>query len=456
MEKISKKTLIILVIYIISLIIFNMHIEQYQSYIKEFPDEYSHIAYIAYLEKTKKLVPNFKAMQEIEEQSIHLRKNSKEIDKEKDTTNEEMEEKTTGFLDGTVNHLGHPPLYYHIMRIFGLVKVDNEIITYNRSKLRMVSQIISNIALIIAFVIAYRNLKSIRANFVYSLVLVNIPLLPYVSGAVSNDVLSFLGMNIFLLGALELTKQNRNIWTYIFLAMGTFICMMNKVTAGLIVIIAYALLIIYLAVKEKNLKFIFCKNFVITLPIYVCIFIYYIYMLCTYGTVQPTIQEMAFDYYKTTNFYNEKIYKKAYTFKMYAKRYWKGFINYWAGYNYGETFPKHELKEALISTAILITPILIYIYNKIKKIKTNMACLYICIGVYIAVLIQFIRQYIEFKTLSGYLGGYHSRYYLCAMPAFLMLTSKLIDEENMRKRTKLVVMIITVTYCVLIQSMLFI
>ena len=141
---------------------------------------------------------------------------------------------------------------------------------------------------------------------------------------------------------------------------------------------------------------------------------------------------------------------------MYAKRYWKGFINYWAGYNYGETFPKHKLKEALISTMILMTPIFIYIYNKIKKIKTNRPCLYICIGVYIAILIQFIRQYIEFKTLSGYLGGYHSRYYLCAMPAFLMLTSKLIDEENMRKRTKLVVMLITVTYCVLIQSMLFI
>lgn len=455
MKKFSKKTVVILVIYIIALIIFNVHIEQYQSYIKEFPDEYSHIAYIAYLEKTKKIIPDFKEMQEIEEQSKHLKKGLPKSNEE-EISNETVKEKETKFLDGTVNHLGHPPLYYHIMRIFRLVKVENETITYNKSMLRTVSQIISNIALIIAFVIAYRNLKSIRANFVFSIVLVNIPLLPYVAGAISNDVLSFLGMNIFLLGAIELTKQNRKIWTYIFLAVGTFICMMNKITAGLIVIIAYALLIIYLAIKEKNLKFILCKNFLITLPIYICIFIYYIFMISTYGTVQPTIQEMSFEYYKTTNFYNGTIYKDAYTLKMYAKRYWKNFINYWAGYNYGTTFPKHKLAEAFVSIIILITPIAIYMYNKIKKKETNKPCLYVCIGVYAAITVQFIRQYIEFKTLSGYLGGYHSRYYLCAMPAFLMLTSELIDKKEMKKKEKAATIIISVIYCILMQSMLFI
>ena len=400
-NKLSKRTIIILIIYTISLIIFNIHIEQYQSYIEEFPDELSHIAYIAYLDETGKIIPEFENMKETEKYKIHLREYRYEImDMQNEKQPENIEKIETRFFENTTNHLGHPPLYYHIMRLFNLVKVENGNITYNLKALRNVSQIISNIALMVVFIFTYKNLKSILANFVFAILLVNIPLLPYVSGAVSNDVLSLLGLSVFLIGASELVKEKRNYFTYFLLAVGTFICMMNKVTTGLIIIIAYLIMFLYLVIKEKNIKFIMRKEFYATIPIYICILFYYFFIIQKYGAVQPLIQVIAPEYYKTTSFYNSTIYKPAYSLNMYSKMYWNNFVNYWAGYNYGKRFPKHELKESLISISIFTTPIIFFIIEKIRKKKIDIVNLAICMGVYIAIIIQFIRQFIEFKTLS--------------------------------------------------------
>lgn len=458
-NKISRRTIYLLIIYLIALIIFNIHIEQYQSYIKEFPDEFSHIGYIAYLEETNRIIPKFEEMQETEQYKSHLKKYKYvDIEKQKDTIETdstiETENINTRFLENTINHLGHPPLYYHIMKLFNVVKIDNNgNITYNLKKLRNISQIISNIALILTFIFAYRNLKTITANTIFAILLVNIPLLPYVSGATSNDVLSFLGLSIFLLGIDKLTKGKRTYIAYILTATGTFICMLNKVTTGIIVGISYLIILIYILAKDKNNKAIFCKEFLITTPIYVCILVYYILIIARYGTVQPVIQNIAPEYYKTTTFYNDTIYTKAYTIKMYAKNYWNNFINYWAGYNYGKNYPNHELKEGIISLMIFIFPIIYFIHQKIRKSKIDIVNFSVCIGVYVTIIIQFIRQYIEFKTLSGYQGGFHSRYYLCAMPSFLILISRLAKTQN--KKIKITSVIVAILYAILMQFMLF-
>lgn len=214
MEKIkefikSKKTHIIIIIYFLALIIFNIKIDCYQVAIGEFADESAHIAYIAYLEETGRVIPKFEEMQEM-------------VGMAKDETN--------SFEEGTVNHLGHPPLYYHLMKLFNIVQVNDGVITYNLNALRTISQIISNIALILAFVIGYSKLKSIFANFIYAMFIVSIPLITYVSGAVQNDVLSFLGMNIYILGMMKLVENKRNYLTYFLIAIGTFICLLNKLT----------------------------------------------------------------------------------------------------------------------------------------------------------------------------------------------------------------------------------
>ena len=214
MEKIkklieNKKTYIIIIIYLIALIIFNIKVDKYQEVIEEFPDESAHIAYIAYLEETGKLIPEFENMQEM-----------------KGLAKVEVNE----FEEGTTNHLGHPPLYYHIMKLFNIVQVEDGKITYDLELLRTISQVISNIALILAFAIGHSKLKSIFANFVYAMFIVTVPLLSYISGAVQNDVISFLGVNIYILGMMRLVDNKRNYMTYFLIAIGTFICLLNKLT----------------------------------------------------------------------------------------------------------------------------------------------------------------------------------------------------------------------------------
>lgn len=228
---------------------------------------------------------------------------------------------------------------------------------------------------------------------------------------------------------------------------------MNKVTASVILIISIIILFIYLMIKEKNLKFILNKKFFVILPIYIIIFVYYIIIIQKYGTVQPTIQLLNKEYYKTTLFYNSTIYTKAYSLKMYAETYWGKFINYWAGYNYGKNFPEHKIVESFISGMIFVFPFIYLFIIILKKKKIDILNFVVCLGTYVAILIQFIRQYIEFKTMSGYLGGYHSRYYLCAMPSFVMLISRIVDEEK-NKKIKITESIIVVLYVILMQVML--
>ena len=94
-------------------------------------------------------------------------------------------------------------------------------------------------------------------------------------------------------------EKKRNYKTYFLIAIGTFICLLNKITVGLVIVIAYILMIIFLAIKEKNLKFIFCKQWMATLPIYLIILAYYLIIMNNYGTIHPSLRVIAPEYYKT-------------------------------------------------------------------------------------------------------------------------------------------------------------
>lgn len=431
-KKISKKKKLILIIYLIALILFNIKIDMYQKNTREFADETSHIAYIAYLKENKVLIPKFKEMQEFE------------TDLMSQTGDELIKENQ--FKENTVNHLGHPPLYYHIMNLFNVVQVEGEVVTYNLSLLRNISQAISNVAIILAFYIGYKKLKTVLGNFIYSMVLISVPLLAYVAGAVQNDVLSFLGVNIYIIGMMNLCEHKRGYLTYFLIAIGCFITFFSKLTASTVVVISYILIVLILAIKEKNLKFIFCKKWAVTLPIYAVVAIYYILLLKNYGTIAPELYNLAPEYLKTTLFYNADVYKPAYPLDVYAKRYWTKLAEYWAGINVGKTFPHHKLNETIPSLLIFSFPILNVIYMGIKKKKMDITSISISIGVYVALIIQFCKVWYEFQHVSGFLGGYYTRYYVCTMAAFSLLLAKVVDTRESDKIEKTMWCILTIFY----------
>ena len=431
----KEQNTIIVIFYLIALIIFNIKIDNLQETVNTFPDETSHIAYIAYLEETGKIIPEFENMQELEK-NINEGKNN--------------------FAENTVNHLGHPPIYYQLMRLFRVVQVNNGDVTYNLEVLRNISQLISSLAMILAFYIGFKKLDTVFSNIIYGFTLVFIPLMPFVSAGVQNDVISFFGVNIFIIGMLRFTEQKRNYLTYFIIATATLLCLLNKLTVGMIIICAYIIILIYTIIKEKSIKALWCKEFLVTMPIYLVILIYYLIILSKYGTVNPALPTIAPEYFKTTGFYNGDIYKPAYTFKVYARRYWVNFFTYWAGMEENSIFFNKNIIESMPSLLIFIFPIICFIVQKIRKKKINITYYAIYIGVILAIILQFIKARYEFVNVSGYLGGYHSRYYVCAMVAFAMLFCKLIEQIYQWIETRKDKKFLTVMFSLLILEYVFI
>ena len=183
---------------------------------------------------------------------------------------------------------------------------------------------------------------------------------------------------------------------------------------------------------------------------------YYLILISRYGTINPSLGVIAPEYYKTTPFYNTKIYKPAYPLPVYAKRYWTNFCEYWTGVQFGKSFPKHSLLESIPSMFIFAIPIVYLIYQKIKKEEIDITNVSIGIGVIIAIIIQFWKAYYEFVYVSGYLGAYHSRYYVCTMASFGVLLGYIVDKIIRNKvekkiNKKIISSIIIVGYILILQ-----
>lgn len=423
--KTDIKRIVIIIIYILATIVFNIRTNIMVDKFKEFADESEHIAYIAYLEKTNEIVPQFENMKTLDNLPI----------------NDENGIITTKFNRTKVNNLGHPPVYYQIMRIFGMVQVENDEITYNLDGLRMVSRCITIIALMVAFYIGYTQLKSVFLNAIYSLFIVLIPLMSYVGGAVQNDVLSFLGINLFVLAALRFFENKRNYGTYILIAVSIAICLLNKLTVGLILCVAIIVILLYVIIKEKNFNIVFCKEFVVTLPIYVIIAAYYGILISRYGTINPSLAVIAPEYYIESGFYVPEIGRKNYSFLRYTRYFWKEFFLYWAG----PIVNGYLIKKTIIASipaiiALIGFPILNFFFKDKKEKKTIIVEYSLFIGLAVAIIIQFLKAYYEFKNVSGYLGAYHSRYYVCmAVPLaiiFCNLINKIFEKIENKKIQK--------------------
>lgn len=393
----------------------------YGKYVTRFPDEPAHVSYIAYLESTHKIIPDFKSM-------TILTTGGNKSDFDGSLAVGSGYAKALKF-SSDFNYLCHPPLYYHIMRLSGGVTFNNGVLKIDIYRLRAFSMVLAAFAMALVFYIGLSRIgKNPAFHLLYAVINVSVPMLAYECAGINNDTLSFLSFTVFALGLIRFAEKKRNYVTYVLIGAGVCLCFLSKLTAGMLAIIALALFLLYVVIKEKNVKFLISRQFLISLPFYLIAAGYYIYIKKQTGSFEPSYALLNPAQYHSTSFYtpqNRGTKGHRDYFKYFLSNFlytWTGIVSHIALYKKGQPLYSPE-KVGLIS--ILLTPVFTFFrpfFNRWLRVKDTIVpavcAMYISIASVFA--IQLYHAYREFQYISGYLGGFQSRYYLCCIIVLAM------------------------------------
>ncbi|AGK97831.1 hypothetical protein [Clostridium pasteurianum] len=412
MEKDEHKfKYLIISIYFLVFLFFVFKMFFYAQYVGGFPDEIEHVSYIAYLEKSHKIIPDFKNMTVLEP--------TKTID------NNNIKNATYTF-GGAFNYLGHPPLYYQIMRLSGAVKIVNNTVIVNFIRLRSFNIALSSLAILLILYIGYSRIgKNPLLHLLYAAIVVSVPMLAYNSAGINNDTLALIGLSVFVFGLLRFSEENRNFSTYLIISLGVFISFMSKLTAGLVVFIASCIYIILIIIKEKDLSFLISKKLFATLPVYIVTALYYIIVYLQTGSIQPTYKLLDPKDFYASGFYVPVANRTHMNFTQYIVYFSNDFLRTWTGIASNVSLIKIDSLFSVNNIALLILLFLpIILLFQMKKVAKKYPIVLVAISVYlglaISAVIQCIRAYKEYVNISGYMGGYQSRYYLCGISAIAL------------------------------------
>lgn len=404
----------------------------YAGNVGRFPDELEHISYIAYLEKTHTIIPNFKDMKMLEDYAPGNA--APNIVNSQNITNQKY------IFGNAFNYLGHPPLYYHIMRLSGAVHIDNNTITVNLIRLRSFNIVLNALTFLFILYIGYSRIgKNPLLHLLYAAIVVSVPMLAYVCAGINNDNLALLGVSIFMLGLLRFSEKKRTFPTYLLISIGVFLSFMSKLTAGLVVFISLLTYIIFIIIKERNLNFLISKKFLATLPVYFAAVFYYLVVFFQTGSILPTYRILNPQGFYASGFYVEISKRIPMDFYQYSTHFIHDFLGTWTGIaSYVSLLKSGSIfsLDRIVLVSLLFIPILLLfqIKNASKKYPIILAAFSVYLGLVISIITQVMRAYNEFAHISGYLGGYQSRYYLCGISAIalsiVLIFKNLLNEED--------------------------
>lgn len=382
----------------------------YGKYIGYTPDEQGHMSYVQYLMDNRTLIPDFSDMH------MYQFGNGAAI------------------MQDSTNYLGHPPLYYWILAIvqmlFGRAQV-------NITLLRLSSAAMAVLAVCICFYVGYTRINKSRpyVHLVYALGIISVPFLTYGFSGVNNDTLSFLGVSLAFWGILRFEEKKRGYSTYLLLAVGMFFVVMSKLTAGLVLGIAYIIYIVYTCLNEKSLKCVFNKACLLVIPFILVIAVYFAVIIITYGGYQPSLEHLNPSEYAASVFYVKLEDRRNYSIGEYIQYFWNMFLRSWSEISSHVSISKTTQWYGIDRIIYLIMGISPIFLMKIKdKVKGGRFCLSIFAGMVLAIIMQFYNAFQRFYYASGYPGGFQSRYYLCWIPimafAFASLFSYFEEKKN--------------------------
>lgn len=407
-NKASK--IVIIAVYVFATLFSIGKMAFYNERVAYFPDESAHISYVAYLDKTNDFIPEYEEVPM--SYPIH----------------EYTETATTAFANGTVNNLRHPPLYYHLLRLSNAIEFkDENTYTVDLDKIRFFSMAIGLSALILIFYIGYSRLKKIPIiHLLYSTIVISVPMMCYGLAGVNNDTLCLFTVTLTVLGLLRYVENKRNFLTYFIIALGVTSTVLTKMTAGIVAVIAAIGVLVIFMIKEKSWRGIFNWRFLITLPIYVTALAFYMLMIFKYGSLQPSLHVLSEEYAYSTGFYLPVEQRTVQSLWQYLTYFVGMFFKTWSGVASGISLLKGSFFEGMAFTLIWFIPLLLLLKSS-KKTAYKYPILTTYIGLFAAFALQLVNGYNGLLT-RGYLGGFQSRYYLCAILIFAFAAAVLLQK----------------------------
>lgn len=389
----------IILIYIVLGCFHVFKVEFYANNVAMYPDEKAQLGYVSYIQEEKELIPDF--------HNIYVFDSCKNSQENMILCNTK---------NNDVNYLGHPPLYYYLMGLANSVTKTEQGYIINIQLLRIINLLLNLSGLCIFFYIGYKKLKSNPLlHLLYGTICISIPMFSYLGAAVNNDNLVYLGCAIFFLGVFKYLKKPDYI-SHNLIAFGIVITTFSKVTAGLILLLGTVFFIIYKIYKEKSIKFLYCREMLVTLPVYLIALFYFLFIFGRYGTFQPSLKLLDPEGFKNSSFYLPLDQRAPYDLLDYTYYYWPRFFVSWTSVLSHVSLLK-TLNITSIDTfaqsLILCTPIL-YLFTRFTTEEKRILRFFM-LSILLVAGFQFLTAYQSFLS-SGYLGGSQTRYYLCILP----------------------------------------
>jgi hypothetical protein len=396
--------------------VFIIKMNFYSNHLGEFNDELAHISYVAHLESFGGVVPEFENMKILVNEATNRSKNRNLLEKF-----------SSGyFSEENVNYLGHPPLYYYVMRFMGGVRHEGNRVFIDMKRMRINTQILAALGLLLAFGLGFSKIKKIIPTVLYAVILTSVPMFSAGSAGINNDTMSYLVMTIFVIGIIRFCDNKRDYVTYALIAAGITGSGLTKLTAFLLTLVAALVVVAFTIYREKKVTAVFNKKFWRTAVIYLPVIIYYVIMLSRYGSVRFSPESSGFARNEDSGVIGA--YGMFGFFFQYVKTYFLTWCNVISNYTVGKTGGFLSLDNIALMMTHMLPFIVIFFMKKQKEQRLSRGA--VLISYLVVSGINYISCYKEYIS-SGYFGGMHSRYYYCIIPVFALLLCERYDESRL-------------------------
>jgi hypothetical protein len=309
----------------------------------------------------------------------------------------------SGKATNNPNYLAHPPIYYLLA---GLLTEKNDCSIIQDYKLfRLLSIIVTTLALVIIVLALSRLTPLNNASVIYLLFIISIPIYPYLAASPNNDNFGILFFTLLILSWILIYKSSKHYLPYLLLAFSLALCLLTKATIGLQAVIFSLVMLMLLPKQLRSSVLSINKAKIILILILSIPASYYIYVKYHYGTFLPSASSLAEHYWERV--------PATKNFIQYLSHFFDALNHSFTGISSGDWVYKTKVIHYYGLFLILIIPLTQIFKPPQQRDMRTLWTLYLSgiVTTILFIVIHIIFVYSKYRAY-GYPGGIQFRYYL--------------------------------------------